>query len=545
MKKCSIGLFAAVLCLTLTVAGYALQTTVDRDLNIVIPNLKLGDRQYEVYLDLVASDAGPPELSWHLTSLLPAAASEAPVTLDANLGIHIPNLTFLGFNFEAQLAFNSDPANIPEPGWALNTELFFEVAGSLRNLQQETTVPVEDAATLQDGLNTAAFSLYHGLKTLQQLAGQESDFFFSPYSVVQSLAMVYAGARGPTAVQMQDVLHYNLPQTELHTALNALNHELAQRGAGERGASGPFPFFPSGFRLNVANSFWAVRSPLQDAVLRRESFNPEYLDTLAVNYGEGVRFLNLLGLSRQDREDLGRQINNWTRRATQREIQQAITADQIDNNTSLLLTSAIYYNASWKRPFARTRTDNEPFNGLDGHRKIVSMMNQENTFRHYSGADFDAVEIMYAGEELSMLIFLPHEGRFRQVEARLDRDLMQTTLNGMGDEKVIRLLMPRWQTISLNDMSGVLRYLGLTDLFSAGVADLSGMNAAHNLALGQLAHSATITVNEDGTRAAAATEATNVSGLETPLFKMERPFMYIIRDVPTTTILFMGRVVKP
>lgn len=545
MKKHVVWLIAMVLILALAVPGHALQASVDRDLNLVIPSLELDGQQYEVYLDLLSPDAEPNEYSWHLTSIVPEPATEAPATLDANLSVTIPNFVFLGVNFRVQLTFNPDPANIPEPSWGLNVELFFEVANSLKNRQQGITVPQPVAASLQEGLNQAAFSIYQSITAMQQLTGRESDFFFSPYSVLQSLAMVYAGARGQTAAQMQDVLHYNLPEAELHAAFNALNQVLAERGEGLQGAIGVLPFFPPGFSLNIANSFWAVRSPLQETLLQRDGIHQEYLDLLALNYGDGLRFLNMMGVTPRDREEVSRQINAWTRHATRQAIQQVIDANQIDNTTSLLLTSAIYYNAAWKHPFSRVRTEYGSFKNLNGQTKSVRMMDQENDFRHYAGSDFDAVDIRYAGEELSMLIILPHDGRFRQVQARLGADLLQQVLTDMGGEKNIRLFMPHWQTSSATDMTGVLRHLGLTDLFTTGVADLSGINGARNLTLGQLTHHAAITVNEEGTKAAAASAARNIGSLDQPLFQMNRPFLYIIRDVPTETILFMGRVINP
>ncbi len=105
--------------------------------------------------------------------------------------------------------------------------------------------------------------------------------------------------------------------------------------------------------------------------------------------------------------------------------------------------------------------------------------------------------------------------------------------------------MPRWKTSSTSDISGILKSSGLTDLFTAGVADLSGISGVSGLALGKLPHTAVIEVNESGVKASAGTVSYPGTLDGIPVFKMDRPYIYVIRDVPTGTILFMGRVVKP
>lgn len=263
-----------------------------------------------------------------------------------------------------------------------------------------------------------------------------------------------------------------------------------------------------------------------------------------------MRFLSLTGNSRAEREEISRQINYWVQLFTQGVLQQVITAEQIDPDANLILTSAINFNASWKRPFLESRTGFQFFIGLDGSDDTgVLMMDQQNYFRYYEEHDYTAVELMYAGDDLSMLILVPHEGHFRQVEARINADLINTILSDMGEEIIIKLLMPRWETASNNDMGDVLRSLGLNDLFTAGVADLSvsGINGTRNLSLGLLAQSAVVTVDEDGTRAAAATTAINVGGLNNPVpvIELNRQFIYIIIDVNTGVVLFMGRMATP
>ncbi len=559
MKKSKLfqSIFIVVfLGLSLSSTSHALQARVFRDLSIVVPGLELSLYEWEFYLKPVTSFplSTRPHECWEFADARLQKQTVQGPSLDSELSIVMPNVLYLGDNYFTRMGYNFSQNVNPQYCWYPDNT-FFEVAYSRRNrwdFSGARSVPENRTAgaaqrelnTFVNGLNTAAFSLY------QQMTDGEDNIFFSPYNVLQTLTMIYAGARNQTADQMQAALPYLLPPDETdetddpHESFNRLNYELEGRGEGECGPFAATPRCPSGFRLNVANAFWVIRNSTDQTELQRDAFLQDYLDAMAINYGNGIRFLNLTGTSLEEREQISRQINYWASLFTQQDLQQIITPEQIAPHVNLMLTSAIYFNASWKRPFRAGLTDNKVFTGLDGQQNHVRMMDQRNQFRYYRGSDYDALDLMYAGEELSMLVLLPHEGRFRQVESRMDYDLIRQTLNAMRGETLVRLFMPRWQITKDNDMTRVLQSLGLNDLFTVGAADLSGINGSRNLALGMLTHSATITVNEDGTRAAAATEGTNAGELTGYLFDMNRPFLYIIRDVPTGTILFMGRVVS-
>ncbi len=541
-----------VMGLSLSSTSHALQARVFRDLSIVVPGLELSLYEWEFYLKPITFFplSTRPHECWEFADARLNEQTVQGPSLGSELSIVMPNVLYLGDNYFTRMGYNFSQNVNPQYCWYPDNT-FFEVAYSRRSrwdFPGARSVPENRTAgaaqrelnTLINGLNTAAFSFY------RQMASGENNIFFSPYNVLQTLAMVYAGARNQTAAQMQAVLSYSQPQDQLHDSFNYLNRELEKHSAGECGPFAAEPRCPSGFRLNVANSFWVVRNPPDSPELQRHAFLDNYLDTLAINYGEGVRFLSLTGNSQAEKEEISRQINYWVQLFTQGEIQQVIAPEQIDPDVNLMLTSAINFNASWKRPFNRSFTDYKAFKGLDGRAKYVHMMDQQNQFRYHEGDDYTAVELMFAGDDLSMLILVPHEGHFHQVEARINADRVNTILSAMGQEIIIKLLMPRWETTSNNDMGNVLRSLGLNDLFTAGVADLSGINGSRSLSLGLLAHSAAVTVDEDGARAAAATEAINVGDLtDIIMLEVNRPFIYIIRDVGTGVVLFMGRMVTP
>jgi myo-inositol-1-phosphate synthase len=178
-----------------------------------------------------------------------------------------------------------------------------------------------------------AFTAGHnrfGLAMYRLLSG--GNLFFSPYSIAQVLTMTSAGARGQTAQQMAQVLHSAFPQERLHSAANALDQALSSRGAGE-----------DGFHLEVANSIWGQQG---------FAFQPEFLDTLATNYGAGLRLLDFKTAPEPSRAT----INTTIAQQTHDKITDLLPAGSIDANTRLVLANAIYFNAKWLAPFEKEST---------------------------------------------------------------------------------------------------------------------------------------------------------------------------------------------
>jgi serpin B len=383
-------------------------------------------------------------------------------------------------------------------------------------------VPDDELAGLVSGNSTFAFALY------EEARGQGGNIFYSPYSISIALAMTYAGARSETEEQMAEVMRFTLAQDRLHPAFNALDLELASRGEGAAGADG------EGFRLNIVNRIWGQIG---------YAFLSEFLDVLAVNYGTG---LSLLDFSTEPEESRV-VINDWVAEHTEERIEDLIPEGAITSDTRLVLTNAVYFNAAWSSPFEEESTRDRPFNLLDGGEVAVPMMNQVETFGYAAGDGYEAVELLYDGGELSMVIFLPEAGRFGNFEETLDA-VRATTIVGDLTTRNLDLTMPRftfrWET-SLRD---ALETMGMTNAFLG--ADFSGMDGRHGLAIQDVIHQAFVLVNEQGTEAAAATAViigeTAAPEPEDPLVVViDRPFLFFIRDIETETILFLGRVLDP
>ena len=389
--------------------------------------------------------------------------------------------------------------------------------------QRETSPNVNEAdlATVGDGNSAFGFDLYQALRE------EDGNLFFSPYSISLALAMTYAGARGETAQQMADTLHFILSQDRLHPAFNSLDIELSQRGEGAKGKDG------EGFRLNIVNAIWGQEG---------YKFLSEFLDVLAENYGAGLRPLDFANAPEESRIT----INNWVSDQTEGRIEDLIPQGLLDALTRLVLTNAIYFNAAWQHPFNEDMTEDGPFYLLDGGEVTVPMMKQTESFSYAEGDGYQAIELPYDGRELSMVILLPRAGQFETFEDSLDAQRVDAILKDVEPRRVA-LTMPRFEFESSFSLKEALAAMGMPVAFS-GSADFSGMTGNRDLFIADVIHKAFVSVDEAGTEAAAATavvmELTALPG--TPVeVTLDRPFVFLIHDIETGAILFVGRVVAP
>jgi len=374
---------------------------------------------------------------------------------------------------------------------------------------------------LVDGNSGFALELY------RQLSQEEGNLFYSPFSISLALAMTYAGARGETEQQMADTLNFILSQSDLHPAFNALDLELASRGEGAEGKDG------EGFRLNIVNAIWGQQD---------YKFLDTFLDVLAENYGAGLRLLDFINAAEESRVT----INKWVSEQTEGRIEDLIPPDAIDALTRLVLTNAIYFNAAWLYPFDEDMTEDGDFHLLDGGRVTVPMMKQTESYGYAEGEGYQAVELLYDGRELSMVILLPEEGQFGAFEGSLDAERLDAILDDLARGEVA-LTMPKFEFESEFSLAKTLAAMGMPVAFS-GSADFSGMTGNRELFIGNVLHKAFVSVDEAGTEAAAATavimELSAAPGMPVEV-TLDRPFVFLIRDIETGSILFLGRVANP
>ncbi len=368
------------------------------------------------------------------------------------------------------------------------------------------------------GVNNAfALNLYGKLKD------QEGNLFFSPFSISTALAMTYAGARGETEAQMRKALHFYMGQRGLHPACKSLIEDLnARQKAG-------------GYELSVANALWGQKG---------YGFLKEFLDLTRENYGAGLNEVDFAGATEAARQG----INKWAEDETRGKIKDLIPPGVLNALTRLVLTNAIYFKGNWASQFKKGDTQNAPFTLLDGKKVNVPMMQQTRKYPYLKTDTFQALELPYVGEELSMVVLLPRKvDGLADFEKSLTHKGLTEWVEALRKEEVA-VYLPKFKMTSSFSLSEVLQSLGMPDAFSLGLADFSGMTGNKDLFISAVIHKAFVDVNEEGTEAAAATAG--VMALERvpappPVFRADHPFLFLIRDRRTGSILFMGRVVNP
>jgi serpin B len=400
-----------------------------------------------------------------------------------------------------------------------------EVAAS--NLQRVTdpdAAPTE-LDELVAGDNTFAFDLYQAVRT------SDGNLFYSPFSISLALAMTYAGARGETASQMASTLHFTLQDDRLHPAFNALDLDLARRP--EQAADVDKN---QRFALSIVNSMWGQKGWL---------FLSEFLDLLALNYGAGMRLVDYMNAP----EEARLAINDWVSEQTKAKIKDLVPQGLITSDTTLVLVNAIYFKAAWQYEFDSSQTKDGPFTLLDGSQVSAPLMSLDHlaSLGYASDDGWQAVTLPYKGGMTEMVIIVPDEGWFTEFEASLSAERFDEILAGM-EPKMVVLTMPKFSFTSSYQLKDVLSGMGMPLAFDDKQADLSGIDGRRDLFIRDVVHKAFVAVDEAGTEAAASTAviiAPTAMLMPDVELTIDRPFFFVIRDVPTGSILFVGRMVDP
>ena len=392
------------------------------------------------------------------------------------------------------------------------------------SVSRETAPEVaeEELWALVEGNTAFALDLY------QELWDREGNLFFSPYSISLALAMAYAGARGETAAEMAQALHFTLPQERLHPAFNALDLAIADHAAA------------GGIELHTADAFWGQLG---------HPFLQGYIDLLSRDYGAEIHLLDFRNTPDACREH----INAWVSEKTAGKIEELLPPGSVGPDTRLVLTNAIYFKGRWLYQFDPLASFPGEFHLLPGAPQTTStaiMMRQRNLFLYAAGElegiRYQAVELPYAGRELSMLLILPELVGYREFEGAVDAERLGEILDGLFP-CIVDLTMPKFSFDSGFSLKAVLSELGMPRAFSLE-ADFSGMDGTGELSLDEGYHRAFVKVDERGTEAFAVTAISPWLKASPPPeveFRADHPFMFLIRDRETGAILFLGRVLNP
>jgi serpin B len=384
----------------------------------------------------------------------------------------------------------------------------------------ETPQPLAaDRAAVVEGDNNFAVGLYG------QLRSQSGNLFFSPESISTALAMAYAGARGETASEMAKTLHFTLPPGQLHPAMGALLRDLNAAH--------------QGYQLSVANALWAQSG---------YTFLDNFLQLLNNDYDAGLNQVDFKASTEAARST----INQWVEQKTANKIKDLLQPGALKSSTRLVLTNAIYFKGDWQTQFDKAQTKDEDFHLSSTQTKIAPLMHREGGFNYFNGGTFQLLEIPYQSNELSMIIFLPNDpGGLPALEQSLTASNTQQWIRQLGTTPKVIVTVPKFKTTQQFELGGTLAVLGMPQAFRPS-ADFSGMTGNREFFISAVIHKAYIDVNEEGTEAAAATAVTMramavraPNPAPPPVFRADHPFVFLIRDRRSNSILFMGRMADP
>ena len=394
-----------------------------------------------------------------------------------------------------------------------------------------------DAQNAALSLNTFGLDLY------RQLAATSSgNIVCSPASIALALAMARAGAKGTTAAQLDGALHV-AGWDSLGPGLNALDQALASRN----GTWTDDQQQQLAVALRIANATFAQRGL---------TLQPAYLDALASTFGSGLRLVDYTA----DPEAARQTINAWVDEQTERRIPQLLPVGVVTTQTRVALVNAIYLKAPWAVPFDPKQTVRHPFTRTDGSTVMVPMMAAVGTgtgphYPYAAGTDWRATQIPYASPagpgragELALTIIVPDD--LAAFEGSLSAAELIRITSALTGYRNLDLLLPRFAAESHVELVPTLKALGVRAAFDPNRGDFTGITTQEPLYISAVVHQANITVDETGTEAAAATAVLGATAgpgdQSTPIpFHVDRPFLILLRDVPTGAILFMGRVVDP
>jgi serpin B len=376
-----------------------------------------------------------------------------------------------------------------------------------------------DKEIIVEDNNKFAFDLY------SQVRKDDGNLFFSPFSISTALAMTYAGAKGNTETQMAETLRFSLSQERLHPAFLTLMQEL--QADSEK----------KGFELSIANALWGQEG---------YKFHEAFIDITESYYEAGFKEADFIKNIEQTRQS----INTWVEEKTKDKIKELIKPGILNDLTRLVLTNAIYFKGKWMSQFIKERNSQQEFKLLSGKKVEIPMMNQTKEFGYFENDGLQVLEMPYEGDKLAMVILLPKEtNSINNLENSLSPENVKGWLSRLQKQEVI-VFMPKFKMTSEFELNKTLEILGMTDAFSKK-ADFSGMTPDPvGLYISKVIHKAFVDVNEEGTEAAAATAVVMTFGgmpkpKPKPVFRADRPFVFVIRDMKSGSILFMGRVMDP
>jgi serine protease inhibitor len=367
------------------------------------------------------------------------------------------------------------------------------------------------------GNNQFAVDLYRALRS------RPGNLTISPASISNALALTYEGARGTTADEMSHTLHFPADRGQLRQGF----HDLLARINGDGS--------PRPYQLNAANSLWGQRG---------DPFLSDYLRVASETYGADLKSVDFRG----DAPVACKTINTWVDGKTNHLIPELLSPNDVNSSTSLVLVNTLYFKGTWQEPFLKAATSQADFHLSPDKTVSAPLMRQTHSHRYVETADEQVLELPYKGGDYAMMVVLPRKiDGLARLEESLTPERIDTWVGKLAKRKVA-VEIPKMKLTCGVELSKSLASLGMQSAFT-GSADFSGIDGKHDLFVSAVVHQVVVNVDEEGTEAAAATGVVmkRLAVMQESIipFRADHPFLYLIRDVKTGSILFMGRVLDP
>jgi len=399
-----------------------------------------------------------------------------------------------------------------------------DVEEPLKDPEAEAALLQENLAYQVSGNNSFGLELYNRLKNRRP-----GNLFFSPYNITGTMVMAYAGTGGITKQEMQSVMRYLPNNDNLFPVFEILNKKLST--AWFQG--------PNESRLVLANSLW---------VQRDLKLLPSYTDTLNRYFRTSLRLADFM----RNAEGARVNINAWVKEKTQGRIADLIQPGEIDASTRLVLVSSIFMKAVWQNAFDPALTNPGTFFTTKTQSVSADMMTRSAQFSYFENGSVQVLELPYRSTnrdepQFSMLILLPKSGDIAAAESLLTTAQFDQLTKALAPKQVIATI-PKFTFSSDFNLNEVLQAMGMHTAFS-NLADFTAMTETP-VAIGDVLHKAFVSVDEKGTEAVAATAVTiNLTSYipedQAVVFKADHPFVFVIMDRKSGSILFIGRLLTP
>lgn len=416
-----------------------------------------------------------------------------------------------------------------EPNQPDNGETSDGVTSELRSVLPRAKPKASEAT--RASLSEQAFAVSF-LQTLEA----DSNLVFSPHSLSTAFAMLTDAAEGQTLAEIERALAFGKADEAFHRSQDALLLDLAARN---RDSVKTADLNVDAQTLSVSNDIW-IRNDIPPT--------PAYLDTLARYYGAGVHVADFRNRPEPSRVAINAKVSKDTRAL----ISELLPEKSIITGTVAVLTNALYFKAPWAEPFSAATPGQ--FQLLDGSSSDVDMLRTRTQLRYYAGDGFASVALPYYGGDLELQLIVPDVGGYEAVRSALSSDLLTQIEAGSSVEEV-HLTLPKFEVKSVVPAAATLQSLGVVTAFDEVLARFPAFPTPpeDNVSVSNVLHQATVTIDEKGTEASAATAITSVSisigGIVDPttpkVVVADHPFLFVIRDRPTGATLFIGQIVAP